>query len=271
MAVEAFKSKPPAIAVRDVMKRYGHVEALRGVSLSVNPGEIVALVGDNGAGKSTLVKIVCGAVAADSGTVELSGRHVETETIGASSRRGLGMVYQDLALAPDLRVYENVFLGHEKRRAGFLGRLGFLNRAAMAADARTAIDSIAPIRASINAPVRDLSGGQRQMVAIARAVHWCESAVIMDEPTASLGVKQTVRVGEIITQTAQRGIAVLLVSHDMPHVLKIADRIVVLRHGLVVADLPAGAGGTTIADVVATMLGQEATAKDRRSSAAVAE
>jgi simple sugar transport system ATP-binding protein len=246
-------TSPPAISARDVRKRYGQVEALRGVSLDVHHGEVVALVGDNGAGKSTLLKVICGAVRPDEGTITLSGQRVEQDAIRASARLGLGMVYQDLALAPDLRVFENLYLGHDLKRRGLLGRLGVLDRAAMAEDTRACLAALGQRLPSVYVPVRELSGGQRQTVAIARAVRWATSAVIMDEPTAALGVEQTGRVSELIRSTADAGLAVLLVSHDMPHVLEIADRIVVLRHGKVVADLIGSA--TTIPGVVAAMLG----------------
>lgn len=258
IGTEELTSNGPAISVRNVTKRFGHVEALRGVSLDVMPGEIVAMVGDNGAGKSTLMKTICGVFPPDSGTVQLSGRPIERDAIRATTHLGLGVVYQDLALALDLRVYENIFLGHDMRRPGLLGHFGVLNRREMAADARRCLDSITRNPPPVRSPVRDLSGGQRQMVAIARAIRWARSAVIMDEPTAALGVRQTERVGEIIQETAARGIAVLLVSHDMPSVLKIAHRIVVLRHGVIAADLPAHSRQVTIPEIVGIMLGESA-------------
>jgi ABC-type sugar transport system ATPase subunit len=253
------RSNPqPAISVRNITKSFGHIEALRGVSLEVMPGEIVAMVGDNGAGKSTLIKAICGAITPDSGVVKLNGHIIDRDAIRTTAHLGLGVVYQDLALALDLRVYENIYLGHDLKRRGLLGRLGFLDRPAMAADAQKCLDSITSSAPSVKATAGELSGGQRQMVAVARAVRWTRSAVILDEPTAALGVKQTERVGEIIRETAAKGIAVLLVSHDMPHALKIAHRIVVLRHGAVAADLSAQARQIKISEIVGIMLGDSA-------------
>jgi simple sugar transport system ATP-binding protein len=258
MAAERSSGSAPAISVHNVIKRFGHIEALRGVSLDVMPGEIVAMVGDNGAGKSTLIKTICGALSPDSGSVEVDGHTIDRDAIRATAHLGLGVVYQDLSLALDLRVYENIYLGHDLRRRGLLGHLGFLDRPAMAADARKCLQSITAKPPPVQTPVRELSGGQRQMVAVARAVRWTRSAVILDEPTAALGVKQTERVGEIIRETAAKGIAVLLVSHDMPHVLKIAHRIVVMRHGTIAADLSARTRQIKIPEIVGIMLGDSA-------------
>jgi simple sugar transport system ATP-binding protein len=252
---EKSSDQQPAISVHNIAKRFGHIEALRGVSLEVMPGEILAIVGDNGAGKSTLIKTICGALSPDSGVVRISGRTIERDSIRVAAQLGVGVVYQDLALALDLRVYENIYLGHDLRRKGLLGHLGLLDRQAMATDSEKSLASITNNAPSVYAEAGLLSGGQRQMVAVARAVKWSSSAVILDEPTAALGVQQTERVNEIILQTAAKGIAVLLVSHDMPDVLKIAHRIVVMRHGAIAADLSAKTNQIKISDIVTIMLG----------------
>jgi ABC-type sugar transport system ATPase subunit len=237
----------------DVRKSYGHVRALRGASLTVRRGEIVALVGDNGAGKSTLMKTICGAVGADEGEIRILGRPVTLDSIRVAHELGIQTVYQDLALAPDLSVPENIFLGAEEVRPGLLGRLGFLSRRRMADDAAESLSALGIDLPSVDVSISSLSGGQRQAVAIARAVRWARNAILMDEPTAALGVAQTEIVMNTIRVSAERGLGVLLISHDMPRMLGLADRIVVLRHGAVVADLPAA--GATIPQIVSAMLG----------------
>jgi ABC-type sugar transport system ATPase subunit len=237
----------------DVRKDYGHVQALRGASLTVHRGEIVALVGDNGAGKSTLLKTICGAVTADDGEIRILGRPVTLDSIRVAHELGIQTVYQDLALAPHLSVPDNIFLGVEEFRPGLLGRLGVLARRRMAADASAALEELGINLPSVDVEISALSGGQRQAVAIARAVRWAKSAILMDEPTAALGVAQTEIVMKTIRVAAERGLAVLLISHDMPRMLELADRIVVLRHGAVVADMPAR--DATIPQIVGAMLG----------------
>jgi simple sugar transport system ATP-binding protein len=244
------------IAVRHVSKTFGHVAALRDVECHLDRGEVVALVGDNGAGKSTLMKVMCGALAPDDGTVEIEGEPLRHFDARATDRHGIGVVYQDLALAPDLRVYENFFLGHELPRRGPLGRCGLLDRKAMASRCRQALDElgVATLK-SVDACVQLLSGGQRQAVAIARALAWSSTAVVMDEPTAALGVRQTELVCRLVRAIADRGMGVLMISHDMPRVIEIADRILVMRHGSLVADLVAAEA--TIPQIVEVMLGAE--------------
>ena len=243
----------PVIATVGVRKQFGHVSALRGVDLQVYPGEVVALVGDNGAGKSTLMKIMCGAVAADRGQVMIRGEAVPEASVNAVAALGVGVVYQDLALAPHLSILENIFLGHERFKAGPLGRAGFLDRRSMAESASASLTGLGIELPSMFLPVGDLSGGQRQAVAIARAVKWATSVVLLDEPTAALGAKQTSIVADVVRRVASQGLGVLLVSHDMPQVLEIADRIIVLRLGTVAAEMDAREA--TIPDVVAVMLG----------------
>jgi simple sugar transport system ATP-binding protein len=253
----------PVIEADRVYKDYGHVQALRGASLQVHRGEIVALVGDNGAGKSTLLKAMCGAVQPDSGEIRILGAPVELTSARVAHSLGVQTVYQDLALAPDLSVPANIFLGMEMLRPGLLGRLGVLSRGTMARDSDAALRALGIELPKVDVAIEDLSGGQRQAVAIARAVRWAENAILMDEPTAALGARQTETVVKTIRTVAERGLGVLLVSHDMPRMLGLADRIVVLRHGAVVADLKSA--DATIPLIVSAMLGATLELVDGRS------
>jgi ABC-type sugar transport system ATPase subunit len=242
-----------AIEAVDIWKHYGHVQALRGATVRVQRGEVVALVGDNGAGKSTLMKVMCGAVEPTSGHVSVLGQPVTLTSTRDAHDLGIEPVYQDLALAPDLTAAECIFLGHELVRTGWRRHFGIVSRAQMGKEANAALDTLGIRLPSPSAVVRTLSGGQRQAVAIARAVKWATNAVLLDEPTAALGTRQAGIVTETIKRIAASGIAALVISHDMPRMLKVADRIVVLRLGAVVADLPAK--DLTIPDIVAAMLG----------------
>lgn len=245
-----------AITARGLRKRYGHVEALRGASLSVGLGEIVALVGDNGAGKSTMMKVMCGAVAPDEGDVLLGdGTRVEAGRFNAGDA-GVGVVYQDLALAPHLSVLENIYLGHEVLNPSRPRWMGVLNRRAMAEEATTVLKRLGINLPTVEVPVNLLSGGQRQAVAIARAVKWAKRVVLLDEPTASLGTRQTEIVGKLIESVASHGLGVLLISHDMERLTKIANRIVVMRRGQVAAEFKASS--VTINQIVEAMLGGSA-------------
>ncbi len=228
----------PLLEARGIKRRFGHVRALDGADFSVFPGEICALIGDNGAGKSTLVKILSGADRPDEGRIFLQGQAVAFHSPAAAQALGIATVYQDLALASELTPYENLFLGREEMRPGLLGRLGFVDRPAMR---RKAVEQFARLGVrlgSAQVPVASLSGGQRQSVAIARAAMWADRVIFMDEPTAALGVVQTGRVVDLIRQVRDQGIAVVLVSHNMPQVLAVADRVEVLRLGRRVARLP---------------------------------
>jgi simple sugar transport system ATP-binding protein len=242
------------LSVRDGVKEYGHVRALQGASLELRRGEILALVGDNGAGKSTLLKSLCGAITLDSGTIEILGREVNLSSVEVAQRFGIEAVYQDLSLAPDLTVLDNIFLGREILRGGFYGRLGVLDRTTMSTKADESLKALGIALQSVYLPVEKLSGGQRQAVAIARAVRWATAAILLDEPTAALGTKQTAIVIETIRMVAKSGLGVLIISHDMPRMLELADRIIVLRHGKVVAEfLP---HQTSIIQIVGAMLGE---------------
>ncbi len=225
----------PILEGRDLTKVYGHVQALRGASFTAYPGEIVALVGDNGAGKSTLVKCLSGAEHPDSGTISVDGRTVTIASPTEGQVLGIETVYQDLALATDLDGAANVFLGREVLRPGILGRLGVLDKRTMRSRARDSFLELGVDLQDATVPVGSLSGGQRQSVAVARAVTWANKVVFLDEPTAALGVVQTERVLETIKRVAEGGITVVLVSHNMPQVIEIADRVEVLRLGRRVA------------------------------------
>lgn len=245
----------PLLEVRGIRKSFGHVKAVRDGSLIVNAGEVVAVVGDNGAGKSTFISCVAGALRPDEGTIALDGVELEAGSIHAAMKAGIATVYQDLAVAPDLSVAENIFLSTEPRRRGVLGRLGFIDNGAMRRNATALMSELGiSTLGDVSATTGSLSGGQRQVVAVARAVARAGKLVILDEPTAALGAKQSQIVLDTIEATRQRGLGVILISHDLPRVLEIADRIVVMRHGRAVADVrPAG---MSVSSVVALMLGE---------------
>jgi simple sugar transport system ATP-binding protein len=251
----------PILEARRLVKTYGHVQALRNADFTAYPGEVVALVGDNGAGKSTLAKCLAGVAQPDSGEIFFDGRPVRLSTPSDSQRLGIETVYQDLALAPDLDGAANVYLGRELLRPGILGRLGVLDRRSMRDEARKAFEALGVDLQDATVPVASLSGGQRQSVAVARAVAWANRVVFMDEPTAALGVVQSGRVLEVIRRVRDRGITVILISHNMPEVLQVADRIEVLRLGSRVATFKAA--DTNLQELVAAMTGaltQEAAA-----------
>jgi simple sugar transport system ATP-binding protein len=228
-------SPTPLLEVRGASRRFGHVQALDRAHFTVYPGEICALIGDNGAGKSTLVKILSGADSPDAGELLLDGQPVSLSSPSDAQRRGIATVYQDLALAPELAAARNLFLGRELLRGGLLGKLGFLDRPAMRRVATEQFAKLGIELQSPDVPVASLSGGQRQSVAIARAAMWASKVILMDEPAAALGVVQTARVLDLIRSVRDNGTAVVLVSHNMPQVIEVADRIEVLRLGRRVA------------------------------------
>ncbi|MGW3347522.1 ATP-binding cassette domain-containing protein [Nonomuraea rubra] len=225
----------PLIAARGIVKSYGQVEALRGADFSLGAGEVVALVGDNGAGKSTLAKILSGVERPDGGTIEADGEPVAFGSVEEARGAGIETVYQDLALCADLTPAANFFLGRERLRPGLLGLLGVLDNAAMRRETQRACERLGVRLASQSAPVSALSGGQRQGVAVARAVTWARRAVFMDEPTAALGVLQTRRVLDLIRTVRDSGVSVVLISHNMQDVMAVSDRVEVLRLGRRVA------------------------------------
>jgi ABC-type sugar transport system ATPase subunit len=223
----------PVIRARGLTKTFGHVRALRGVSLDLRAGEVVAVFGDNGAGKSTLTKCLCGVYTPDSGTIEIGSRTVTLRSPRDTEAHGVTTVHQDLALAPHLSVLENVFLGHEMLHGGLRRRFGVLARRAMAGRSEAALQRLSIQLPSVYVPVSALSEGQKQAVAIARAVLWSTTGILMDEPTASLGTRQSDIVSGLIRSSADHGLAVLVISHDIPRILEVADRVVVLRQGAV--------------------------------------
>lgn len=220
------------LEARALSKRYGPVHALNSVSISVRAGEVVALVGDNGAGKSTLVKNLTGVVIPDSGEILVDGSPVSFSAPRDAAAHGIAAVYQDLALCPNLNIADNMFLGRELIRGrGPMRLLGRVDKVAMQ---KRALETLQSLRARIPAmtnAVEKLSGGQRQSVAIARAVLSDPHVILLDEPTAALGVAQTEEVLNLILSLRDRGLAVILISHNMSDVMRVADTIVVLRHG----------------------------------------
>ena len=225
------RKSQPALAAYSVEKRFGQVRALRSASFEAMPGEVTALIGDNGAGKSTLIKCMSGVHRPDSGTIEVDGLPVVLSNPTDAERMGIETVYQDLALAPDLDAASNVFLGREIRRFGFLHDQAEMRKQTAKSFAALGVGMVQDLRV----PVASLSGGQRQSVAIARAAMWAKHVILLDEPTAALGVIQTAKVLELIQRVRDRGLAVIFISHNLPQVIEVADRIEVMRLGARVA------------------------------------
>jgi fructose transport system ATP-binding protein len=226
----------PILEARGLVKRYGHVVALDGAEFELYPGEITAIIGDNGAGKSTLIKALSGAIQPDEGEIRLDGAPITFRAPLDARRAGIETVYQELAVAPALDIAENIFLGRELRRGGVAGRvLRTLDKRRMRREAARHFSELKIGVPSIGQAVENLSGGQRQGVAVARAAAWGRRLVIMDEPTAALGVKETRQVLDLILRVREGGLPVILISHDMPHVFELADRIQIMRLGRRVA------------------------------------
>lgn len=227
MAPEAVTGTTPVLQLRNIHKAFGGIVAIEDFSLDLHAGEIVALVGDNGAGKSTLIKIVSGVHQPTSGTISLDGQPVSFADASMARSHGIEVVYQDLALADQQPVYMNMFLGREKVRKPF----GMLDRRAMMREAQQLVEELDVRIPSASTTIRDLSGGQRQGVAIARATHWAKKLILLDEPTAALGVAETARVEEIVKSLKARDLAILIISHSLDQVFRLSDRICVLRRG----------------------------------------
>jgi fructose transport system ATP-binding protein len=226
----------PILQAQGLVKRFGQVVALDGADFELYPREITAIIGDNGAGKSTLIKVLSGAFQPDDGEMLLDGEHVRFRSPLDARRVGIETVYQDLAVAPALDIAANIFLGRELRRSGPAGRLlRALDKRTMRREAARHFSELKIGIPSIGQAVENLSGGQRQGVAVARAAAWGRRLVIMDEPTAALGVKETRQVLDLIQRVRERGLPVILISHDMPHVFELADRIQIMRLGKRVA------------------------------------
>ncbi|OYU19047.1 MAG: sugar ABC transporter ATP-binding protein [Rhodobacteraceae bacterium PARR1] len=223
----------PILKARGLMKRYGTVVAMNGADFDLMPGEICAVIGDNGAGKSTLIKALSGAVTPDHGTIELDGRTVDFRSPEDARAEGIETVYQNLAMSPALSIADNMFLGREWRKPGIAGSIfRKMDRSRMEAFARDKLSELGLMTIQdITQPVETLSGGQRQGVAVARAAAFGSKVIILDEPTAALGVKESRRVLELILDVRSRGIPIILISHNMPHVFEVADRIHIHRLG----------------------------------------
>jgi simple sugar transport system ATP-binding protein len=229
---------PARLAVQDLAKHYGGVHALRRVSLHVDGGEVLGLVGDNGAGKSTLLKILAGAAAPSAGQVLVDGDPMRFAHPAAARDAGISIVYQDLALADQRDVVANFFMGREMISANWLGRrIGWLSTKAMTAHTAREMARLRTSIPDIHASARNLSGGQRQVLAIARAAAWTGKVLLLDEPTSALGVEQQQQVLQLIRRVRDDGIAVVFVSHQMPDVLAVCDRVAVLRLGELAATL----------------------------------
>ena len=221
----------PVLETRGFTKRFGAVTALEGVDFELYPGEILALLGDNGAGKSTLVKCLSGYHRPDEGEIRVGGAPREFPDPQAARAAGIETIYQDLALFDNMDVAANVFAGQEARAGGLLGRLGLVDRRAMRRRAAEAVARMAVTIPDVSRTVEHYSGGQRQCVAIARALLWGRHVVIMDEPTAALGVRETAHVLDLIRGTKAQGLSVILIMHNIEHVMQVAERAVVMRAG----------------------------------------
>jgi fructose transport system ATP-binding protein len=251
-------SPEPILSARGLVKRYGKVTALDHADFDLMPGEILAVIGDNGAGKSTLIKALCGAVQPDAGEIRLDGAPVRFAAPMQAQEAGIATVYQSLALSPALSIVDNMFMGRELRKPGIAGSLfRALDHGRMRAFAREKLSELGLMTIqNIDQTVETLSGGQRQGVAVARAAAFGSKVIILDEPTAALGVKESRRVLELILDVKARGIPIILISHNMPHVFEVADRIHIHRLGrrLCVIDPKSH----SMSDAVALMTGAKA-------------
>jgi fructose transport system ATP-binding protein len=225
--------RPAVLEARGLVKHYGRVVALDHADFELRANEILAVIGDNGAGKSTLIKVLAGAIVPDAGEVLMDGKPVHFRSPIEARNAGIETVYQNLALSPALSIADNLFLGREKRKGGALGKIfRLLDRPAMRREAREHLNSLGLLTIqSIRQPVETLSGGQRQGVAVVRATSFGSRVVIMDEPTAALGVKESRKVLELMLDVKKRGLPIILISHNMPHVFEVADRIHIHRLG----------------------------------------
>ncbi|HUQ35243.1 MAG TPA: ATP-binding cassette domain-containing protein [Aestuariivirga sp.] len=263
MAKKAKADEPvPLLTARGLVKRYGRVTALDNADFDLYPGEILAVIGDNGAGKSSLIKVICGAVLADEGEIKLEGKTLNFKSPIEARDAGIETVYQNLALSPALSIADNMFLGREIRKPGFLGSIfRMLDRSTMERRARDKLTELGLLTIqNISQAVETLSGGQRQGVAVARAAAFGSKVIIMDEPTAALGVKESRRVLELILDVKRRGLPIVLISHNMPQVFEVADRIHIHRLGrrLCVIDPKK----YTMSDAVAFMTGAKPPPKE---------
>jgi fructose transport system ATP-binding protein len=245
----------PVLQARGIVKRFGRVTALDHADFDLLPNEILAVIGDNGAGKSTLIKTLAGAIIPDHGEIRLDGRPVHFRSPLEARAAGIETVYQDLALAPALSIADNLFLGRERRKSGMVGALfRLLDRAGMQREARAHLNALGLLTIqNIRQKVETLSGGQRQGVAVVRATAFGSRVVIMDEPTAALGVKESRKVLELILDVKKRGLPIVLISHNMPQVFEVADRIHIHRLGRRIAVIRPS--DHSMSDAVAIMTG----------------
>ena len=259
-------TQQPILTARSLVKRYGRVTALDHADFDLYPGEILAVIGDNGAGKSTLIKALCGAILPDAGEIRLDGKPVSFKSPLDARDAGIETVYQNLALSPALSITDNMFLGRELRKPGILGSVfRMLDRPAMAKVARDKLSELGLMTIqNISQAVETLSGGQRQGVAVARAAAFGSKVIIMDEPTAALGVKESRRVLELILDVKKRGLPIVLISHNMPHVFEVADRIHIHRLGKRLTVI--NPKDYTMSDAVAFMTGAKAPPEEAKAA-----
>ncbi len=253
-AAASTSTHPIVMQATGLVKRYGQVTALDGVDFELRAGEILAVIGDNGAGKSSLIKALSGALVPDEGQIQMRGQPIHMKSPIDARRQGIETVYQDLAVAPAMTIAENLFLGRELHRPGFIAQLlRILDKKRMLEEAIERMNDLKVGIRSMTQAVETLSGGQRQCVAVARAAAFAKNVVIMDEPTAALGVKEGNMVLELIRRVRDKGLPVILISHNMPHVFEIADRIHVQRLGRRAAVL--NPKMISMADTVSVMTG----------------
>ncbi len=255
-------SQEPILTTRGLVKRYGRVTALDNADFDLYPNEVLGVIGDNGAGKSTLIKAICGAVIPDEGEIKLDGKPVLFSNPMQARDAGIETVYQNLALSPALSISDNMFMGRELRKAGPLGSiLRMLDRSAMEKRARDKLSELGLMTIqNISQAVETLSGGQRQGVAVARAAAFGSKVIIMDEPTAALGVKESRRVLELIKDVKRRGLPIVLISHNMPHVFEVCDRVHIHRLGRRLCVI--NPKDFSMSDAVALMTGAKAPPKE---------
>lgn len=242
------------LEAKNIVRHYGQVEALRGCDFNVKAGEVTALIGDNGAGKSTLVRILSGTEQPDLGEIFVDGKATQLISPADARTAGIETVFQDLALCPHLNAVQNMYLGREIHRRGLLGRIGFLNNKEMRSGSEAAFRDLGATVRSLSASVGSMSGGQRQSIAVARSAAWATKVLFFDEPTAALGVVQKKNVLNLVRRVRDKGIGVVFISHSMPEVLEISDRIQVMRHGKVIADYKSSQ--TNLEELVGAMTGR---------------
>jgi len=228
-------NKKPLLEVKNITKRFGGLTAVNDVDMQIFPGEVVGLLGDNGAGKSTLIKVISGVYHADSGEIFFEGKPVRIANPMEALKIGIETIYQDLALAENLNVYSNIFLGREKLKR-FLGLARVLDHEYMLNESRKVLDQLEIEVPSLRNKIRNLSGGQRQAVAISRSIYWNAKFLIMDEPTAALGVVEQNKVLDLVRTLSSQGVPIIIISHQLHDVFSVADRLVIMRRGKKIAE-----------------------------------